>query len=562
VTRSDARFERILLGVVACIGLIQTFLWLQFMEADGISYLDIAQAYTDRDWAGAVSAYWSPLYSWMIASTSLVHDLSPRSEFAVAHAVSFVGFLLALAAFAFFVRQLFARLSVVSNTTTWSPAPWMALTYGLFLYGAVVLCNVGRGGPDMLVSAAFYAAIGLLLRLHDARAPHLRVALCLGAVLGVGYLAKAIMFPIAFVVLVCAALILRRRSRGLLMTGAAVGAFAVIAVPWIAVLSQAKGRMTFSDTGKIVYSSYVTGAAMTHAREDPVHGKPLHPTRRLSANPVIYEFAHPVRGTYPVWYDPSYWHDGLSAAPNFRAQVRTLVVSIKEILRESWFYPSVTAIIALVLIGGAGATMRAVDHLWFVLVPSAAGVVTYCLVLVLGRYIAPFVVVGLSALTLGTAATFANSSDVKKRSADAVAIALASVLTIMSVTQLVRNDRHLPFKTGQLDAANMLHRYGVPERASIGVIGDSMDAFWARLGRFHIVAEIVSHETGKFWSQNIQERNRDLELFRSTGAVAVVADDVPPWAETSGWIRVGNSDYWVHLLRAPQAAGAANGSIP
>ena len=34
------------------------------MISDGVSYLDIGDAYFRGDWKAAVNAYWSPVYSW------------------------------------------------------------------------------------------------------------------------------------------------------------------------------------------------------------------------------------------------------------------------------------------------------------------------------------------------------------------------------------------------------------------------------------------------------------------------------------------------------------------
>ena len=38
---------------------------------------------------------------------------------------------------------------------------------------------------------------------------------------------------------------------------------------------------------------------------------PGHPPRRISEAPLILEFRTPVGGTHPLWYDASYWWDGL-----------------------------------------------------------------------------------------------------------------------------------------------------------------------------------------------------------------------------------------------------------
>ena len=39
---------------------------------DGVSYLDIADSYLRGDWHNAINAYWSPMYSWLLAAAFAV----------------------------------------------------------------------------------------------------------------------------------------------------------------------------------------------------------------------------------------------------------------------------------------------------------------------------------------------------------------------------------------------------------------------------------------------------------------------------------------------------------
>ena len=56
----------------------------------------------------------------------------------------------------------------------------------------------------------------------------------------------------------------------------------------------------------------------------PGNGAPVHPTRQVATNPDIFEFAAPIAGTYPPWYDPTYWDEGARVAfrPNDFARER------------------------------------------------------------------------------------------------------------------------------------------------------------------------------------------------------------------------------------------------
>src|SRR5688500_8383328 len=65
------------------------------IDADGVSYLDIADAYMRGDWRNAINAYWSPLYSWILG---LVLHLARPSSFWESSVVRLVNFAIFLGA--------------------------------------------------------------------------------------------------------------------------------------------------------------------------------------------------------------------------------------------------------------------------------------------------------------------------------------------------------------------------------------------------------------------------------------------------------------------------------
>ena len=70
-------------------------------------------------------------------------------------------------------------------------AVWWAAGYSLFAWSALNLVELWAVTPDMTVLALVLLAAGLMLALTDAQRARPRPAL-LGAVLGIGYLAKAV----------------------------------------------------------------------------------------------------------------------------------------------------------------------------------------------------------------------------------------------------------------------------------------------------------------------------------------------------------------------------------
>src|SRR5207253_2208151 len=96
-------------------------------------------------------------------------------------------------------------------------------------------------------------------------------------------------------------------------TGApALLAFALLAAPNVVALSGKMGRLSFGEWSSYDYAVYVNGVPSKHWRgEEADTGAAAHPTRKIVGRPATYEFAEPVAGTYPVFYDASYWYDGI-----------------------------------------------------------------------------------------------------------------------------------------------------------------------------------------------------------------------------------------------------------
>ena len=105
-----------------------------------------------------------------------------------------------------------------------------------------------------------------------------------------------------------------------------------MASPWILTLSNAKGRFTFGDTGRLNYAFYVNDLVNRpywHG-EDAGLGTPTHSHRRLNAIPPVEDVFGPGPGSYPLWYDPSYWYDGVRPHFEWRGQLRTLRASLGD----------------------------------------------------------------------------------------------------------------------------------------------------------------------------------------------------------------------------------------
>src|SRR3954452_16849970 len=121
---------------LACVLLAAGAAWLtrRTMNPDGVSYLDIADAWRHGHWDRALNEYWSPLYSWLLALWLMLVRPSPAHEYAAVHALNVVIFALALVAFAYLLEALLALARRRAGAPS-SRAPEHALRvlgYGVF----------------------------------------------------------------------------------------------------------------------------------------------------------------------------------------------------------------------------------------------------------------------------------------------------------------------------------------------------------------------------------------------------------------------------------------------
>ena len=81
----------------------------QSMNPDGISYLDIGDAYFRADWRNAINPVWSPFYSWLLGFANLITRPSISWQFPTVHITNFLIFLTALFSFEFMWEKLRTR---------------------------------------------------------------------------------------------------------------------------------------------------------------------------------------------------------------------------------------------------------------------------------------------------------------------------------------------------------------------------------------------------------------------------------------------------------------------
>jgi hypothetical protein len=538
------------------------------MNPDGIAYLDIGDAYLRGDWNTAINSYWSPLYSWILGLAMYVLQPPIRWEFPTVHVINFFIYVIALVCFEFFWLRLVRYQQNHASENGYSTLPewaWLALGYTLFVYCALNLIKIWSVTPDMLVAAIVFLAAFVIVRIRAGEATWRSFA-ALGLVLGLGYLAKTAMFLLAFVFLAVSVFSIGNLHRAIRLGPIALVFFLLIAGPYVAALSTAKGRLTFGDTGKLMYAWHVNGVPHPHWQGEVLGtGAPEHGSKKIFDLPPIYEFRRAFGGTYPVSYDPSYWYEGVTPYLEWKGQIRVLLSSFLDYF--DLFFRQQGGLIVGVLIlyffsikKSWPTNVQNMLHRSGLATIALLALAMFALVHVQSRYIGAFVVLLWADLLAGVRLPASQKSRRLLSYAGAIMVAVLLINIIAfnlegfrgltaarQMTQVTSSAKAGP-RTWAGEVAEELHRLGVRPGDKVAVIGYAFNSFWARLARVVIVAEMFDGDGNEFWLANPSLQSKALRAFANTGARAIVAEAVPSYVTPAGWHRVRNSNYYIYLF--------------
>ena len=565
-SETSSRPPRVFFWCVAiAVGFIQVWAHRNDVSPDSISYIEIGWATARDGLHQIVNAYWSPLYPFLLSLLFRFFYPPAQWEFAAVHFLNFAVYLASLASFELFLKELILTRQTdgelprnslpVPDRTVWS---W---GYIFFLWASCVWLGPAVVTPDLCVAVVMYLASALLFRIGRGRGSWIVFA-GLGVLLGLGYLAKAAMFPVSFVFLFSAFSL--SRGGGVSFRGAALrtllamGAFAIFALPLIVSLSAVKGRATFGDAGRINYAEYVNRATRwVHWQGDPAGtGTPAHPTRKIFSEPAVFEFAGPVQGSYPPWYDPSYWYEGVR--PHFVVKEQLVALFRAANMYLKIFSKSGALWVVLVALWVAGRKALAwgsfASGAWLVILPSVAALAMYSLVLVEFRYVAPFALM-LMLWTLARVRIVVGAEPRLLRRFHLVIILGPALAVGWAVARdlydVIRNKPYEPWVVAQ-----QLHAMGIPPGTDVGYIGTGLGAYWAHLAGVRIIVEIPNIEQPRFVAADAARRQQVLALFSSVGARAVVTGNADAANPADGWRQIPGTHHFIWqqpwLIAAPE----------
>lgn len=534
----------------------------QSMNADGISYLDIGDAYFRGDWENAINPVWSPLYSWILGFANFIFIPPMQWEFPTVHVINFLIYLGALASFEFMWEktQPFSYSRTENGSIHMPDGLWWTLGYFLFIWTSLSLIQIWSVTPDMLMASFVFLAAGLIaqIRLGDENP---RLFLSLGLVLGLGYLSKTFMFSVVLVFLGLAWLVQKRSWKSLSKTFLAAGVFLLISSPFILLISDKIGRLTIGEAGTVTFVRYVNGVPFPHWQGDPLtRVMPSHPSRLVHQSPAVYEFGEPIGGTYPIAMDPAYWYEGIEPRFDWMGLLVRLVASglvYMELFmqKQGILFGCVLALYMM----GQSQKLHLYDILrrWALVIPAVIAFGLYGTVLVQGRYIGAFILLFwvdiLSNMRLQD--TGNNRSWLKVLSVIATLGLLANII-MFNLDGFNRLNPSLKAdwvektapSASPIEVAKALGELGIQRGDKVGVIGYAYDSFWARLARVKIIAEMLESEAVELWRGDATLQLSVLQSFAGTGAKAVIAEYVPDYAQLKDWHRVGNSNYYIFVF--------------
>ena len=566
----DQRYKvTVLVCRIVCVGLALVEAWSQrrFINEDGISYLDMSDALIKHNWHLLINPIWSPLYPFLIGAAAWLTRPWAQWEVPFVHALNFVFFLGALASFEFFLRQVISVLRPANgqgHPEPGTPMPvwlWQLIGYSLFAWSTFGMISAPRMvTPDLCVAAFVYLDGGLLLSLRDSTRKS-RTCLLLGLTLGVGYLAKAILFPMAFVFMAITFVVIGNWRKAVLPVAITFLAFCTVAAPLFIAMSKRVGRASYSEVGNLNYAWHVNHVNGGKAAGGPFFpaesGAPLylkHPMTLLYNSPEVFDVREPLTWTYPPRQDMEYWSAGTNAIVIPRNQLQAIQSNLRIIFTDPHILPLsgliMAGLILLLISPNAPQRFRIILRSWPLLIPGVIAPCLYVLVSVEPRYVAPFFVLVLLGLCPGI--LLQNPGGYAKRTAIGTVV-VAACLMLLTTLLVVYHLAGFPHEeNGELFAqvSKSLNEAGVGPGEKVGIIGDSSDGCrWARMARVRIVAQILREDAGDFSKiEDSRVKAGVYDAFARAGAKAVVAEQTLPSDRFPDWERLGDTHYYVHFL--------------
>ncbi|WP_263382862.1 hypothetical protein [Granulicella arctica] len=541
------------------------------LDGDAVSFMDIADAIHTHNWPVAINGYWNPAYAATLAVGQIVAHPSRWNELQTYFWVNFFIFVACIGASLYLVLSLLrVREKFVTDADSlpaFSQPALLLVSLGLLFLGFQRELAIGAVRADALLLFFFFIAAAFLLRLQSTG--RFIYYPLLGLALGLAYLTKSFAFLPSGILL--AALFVfgitrkgQRRTRivsGILLAGVV---FACIAGPYILAISKQRGRFTTGESARLNYAYFVdeTGrwhewhtGDLGHAKADFKHHEEL-----IVNAPPVYSFArHPV-GTYPLWFDPSYWTDTIKPQVYLHGHILRLKRTTVLLLRYLVGHLESFVILGTLLLLGCFIGRRRAS--WLPLAPVALwGLLMlgiYFPIDLQDRYLTPaFLFVAIPVLAMLRRPKNGYQGEI----ATGMALLFAGLVFATAASDLGdrrRTESVTGYPRGAYSkqiypAAKGITGLGITPGSDIACFGDVacyVDHYWARIAGTPIRAEIEvpdGSDPGAFW-KHVADKQAVVDALRARNIKAIVGSFETSEQVPEGWHQLGASNFYAYPL--------------
>jgi hypothetical protein len=338
-----------------------------------------------------------------------------------------------------------------------------------------------------------------------------------------------------------------KKKRSFALPLVAVLVLLLTASPLVVLLSRANRGFTFGDSGKINYLWHVDRVPRMYWQGNyPGSGAPIHPPLLILSKPSVYEFGSRFAVTFPPWYAPSYWYEGMNPHFDPGKQIRALTEAL-GIYHGLFFKPGAAVIaisLTLLLLGGC---LKDLAERLDVLLPAIVALGLYAFVHVEPRYVGAFILVFWGGVLCQVRLPKSDlASRLLRFSALAIVIVYSVELCVGVLGTAAAGKAFTPINQEQLEVAQSIRQEGLRRGDQVATIAGMSSMIWARLAKVRIVADLP--DDADPWFEGPDTRSRVLSAFAATGAKAIVAFRVPPSWSTDGWMKIGQTEYYLYPL--------------
>lgn len=320
---------------------------------DSISYMDIASAMLHGRWRDIVNGLWNPGYPALLALGKLLTHADRFHELHVFYWVNYCIFIFSILCTTYLIRALVQTRRAINELGD-CKIHWAVQSRLLYLlaYAVVFISwqqeySLGNILVDPLFASLFVLAFGIFFQALRTRLYRYHIAL--GITLGFAYLVKSTGLVLGIAIFGCLFIaevfLSKRPMRTVLRLASGMVALLVVISPYVVALSIQKGRISFGESARLNYAWQVAGTEMYHLLPDQTSRfgnssvKLKHPEVELLSDPVVVGFSNFKHATYALWFDPSYYNDGISPHFSILQMMHAMLRGSRKLLRFIMGHP-------------------------------------------------------------------------------------------------------------------------------------------------------------------------------------------------------------------------------